>query len=239
MTTADSAPVLPNYDWSEFQRVLVVVAHPDDAEYGLSCAVAMWTRAGVEVSYLLLTHGEAGIRHLDPAEVGPLRAEEQRRACAAVGVQDLTLLNHPDGQLLESLELRRDIAAHIRRFRPDTVITANFELEAYGTFNQADHRVAGLMTVDAVRDADNPWVHRDLGLPAHGTSRLLVVNPGTPTHRIVVDEEAHLAGVRSLKCHEVYLRALPDHPKPEEFIPEMLAQPDGEYAVSFRVFEQI
>ncbi|AJK68465.1 PIG-L deacetylase family protein [Corynebacterium marinum] len=239
MTTTGPAPVLPNFDWSEFTRVLVVVAHPDDAEYGLSCAVAMWTRAGVEVSYLLLTHGEAGIRHLDPAEVGPLRAEEQRLACAAVGVGDLTLLNHPDGQLMESMELRRDIAEHIRRFRPDTVVTGNFELEAYGTFNQADHRVAGLMTVDAVRDADNPWVHRDLDLPAHKVSRLLVANPGAPTHRIGVDEQAHLAGVESLKCHKVYFEALPDHPKPEEFISEMLAQPDGGYAVSFRVFEQI
>lgn len=95
------------------------------------------------------------------------------------------------------------------------------------------------MTVDAVRDADNPWVHRDLDLPAHKVSRLLVANPGAPTHRIGVDEQAHLAGVESLKCHKVYFEALPDHPKPEEFIPEMLAQPDGGYAVSFRVFEQI
>ena len=92
---------------------------------------------------------------------------------------------------------------------------------------------------DAVRDADNPWVHRDLDLPTHKVSRLLVANPGAPTHRIGVDEQAHLAGVESLKCHKVYFEALPDHPKPEEFIPEMLAQPDGGYAVSFRVFEQI
>ena len=239
MTTTDEPAVLPDYDWSGFRRVLIVVAHPDDAEYGLSCAVAMWTRAGVEVGYLLLTHGEAGIRQLDPAEAGPLRAAEQRRACEVVGVSDLTLLNHPDGLLRESLELRRDIARRIREFRPDTVITANFEIEAYGTFNQADHRVAGLMTVDAVRDADNPWVHRDLDLPAHKTSRLLVANPGQPTHRIAVDEESRQAGVRSLSCHEAYLAALPDHPRPAEFIPEMLAQPDGGHAVSFRVFDQI
>ncbi len=239
MTTSTDVPALPDYDWSDFRRVLIVVAHPDDAEYGLSCAVDMWTRAGVEVGYLLLTHGEAGIRTMDPVEVAPLRAEEQRQACAAVGVTDLTLLDHPDGQLTESMELRRDIARHIRQFRPDTVITGNFEVEAYGTFNQADHRVAGLMTVDAVRDADNPWVHRDLALPAHKTNRLLVANPGQPTHRIAVDEQAEQAGVRSLHAHKAYFEALPDHPKPEEFIPEMLAQPDGGRGVAFRVFEQI
>ncbi|MDO5513250.1 PIG-L deacetylase family protein [Corynebacterium sp.] len=231
--------VLPTFDTSEVSRVLVVVAHPDDAEYGLSCAVAEWTDAGVEVGYLLLTHGEAGIRHMDPAEVAPLRAEEQRRACQIVGVHDLTLLEHPDGQLTDSLELRRDIAKHIRQFRPDTVITANFELEAYGSFNQADHRVAGLMTVDAVRDADNPWVHRDLDLPAHKVQRLLVANPGEPTHRVLISEDARQRGIDSLACHEVYFEALPDHPTPEEFIPMMLEQPDGAHAVSFRVFDPI
>ena len=231
--------VPPVLDWSGFKRVLIVVAHPDDAEYGLSCAVAMWTDAGVEVGYLLLTHGEAGIRHLDPAEVAPLRAEEQRRACEAVGVHDLTLLDHPDGQLMESLELRRDIARHIRGFQPDTVITANFDLEAYGSYNQADHRVAGLMTVDGVRDADNPWVHRDLDLAPHKVQRLLVANAAEPTHRVIVDEGAHRRGIDSLACHKVYFEALPEHPEPEDFVPMLLEQPDGEYAVNFRVFDPI
>ena len=231
--------VLPELDWSDFQRVLVVVAHPDDAEYGLSCAVDMWTRNGVEVGYLLLTHGEAGIRHLDPAESAPLRAEEQRLACECVGVSDLTLLEHPDGQLMDSLELRRDIARHIREFQPDTVITANFDLEAYGSYNQADHRVAGLMTVDAVRDADNPWVHRDLGLETHRTQRLLVANASDATHRVSVDDAGVRAGIQSLACHQVYFEALPDHPRPEDFVPMMLEQADGGQAVSFRVFDPI
>lgn len=236
MTTAD---VLPDLDWSSFKRVLVVVAHPDDVEYGLSCAVHEWTRAGVEVAYLLLTHGEAGIRSMDPDECGPLRAEEQRRACEAVGVSALTILDHPDGQLVEGLDLRRDIALEIREFQPDTVVTANFEVEAYGTFNQADHRVAGQATVDAVRDADNPWVHTYLDAPAWGVQRLLVVAPGQPTHRMVVDDEAVRAGIESLSCHERYLGELADHPKPAEFIPMMLQQPDGRSAVSFRVFDPI
>lgn len=242
-------PHLPDFDWSVLQRVLVVVAHPDDAEYGLSAAVDMWTRNGVEVAYLLLTHGEAGIRHLEPAQTGPLRAEEQRRACETVGVTDLTLLDYPDGQLTEalSLDLRRDIAAHIRRFRPDTVITINYELEAYGSFNQADHRVAGIVTVDAVRDADNPWIHRSPAgatdgapdLPAHKVQRLLVAGPGHPTHRVSVDEQAMQAGIDSLACHHAYFEALPDHPRPEVFIPDLLAQPDGVAAVTFRVFDPV
>src|SRR5699024_4525298 len=124
-------------------------------------AVAAWTAAGIEVSYLLLTRGEAGMAE-DPATVGPLRETERRRACARVGVSDLRYLDHPDGMLEGGLALRRDIARVVRQVRPDLILTANFEVEAYGGLNQADHRVAGLAAIDAARDAANPWVFREL-----------------------------------------------------------------------------
>lgn len=220
---------LPILDWSGFGRVLVVVAHPDDAEYGLSTAVNHWTRNGVEVAYLLLTHGEAGIRTMPPEQAGPVRAREQRAACDAVGVGDLTILDHPDSRLTESLELRRDIAAHIRRFRPDTVVTANFDVEAYGGFNQADHRVAGQVTVDAVSAADNPWSFPDLGAEPWGASRILIAGPAEPTHRMPVDEEDIRAGVVSLAAHETYWEALPDDPAADAgtFIRDLLADAGG------------
>ncbi|MGO1543566.1 MAG: PIG-L deacetylase family protein [Gulosibacter sp.] len=151
---------LETLDWNEWQRVLVVVAHPDDAEYGLSAAVSQWTRNGVEVSYLLLTSGEAGMQR-PPEEVGPIRAQEQREACETVGVADLSILNHPDGNLVYGLDLWRDIAQKVREFRPDVVITANYDLEAYGGLNQADHRAAGLAAIDGARDASNRWIFRE------------------------------------------------------------------------------
>jgi LmbE family N-acetylglucosaminyl deacetylase len=238
--SASTLPALPDTDWN---RVLCVVAHPDDMEYGTSAAVAMWTRRGVRVAYLLLTSGEAGMQ-TPPEEVGPLRAEEQRRACAAVGVDQLTILDHPDGMLVYGLDLRRDIARVIRQFRPDAVLTANFDFEAYGMLNQADHRAAGVAVVDAVRDADNTWVFRELaaeGLAKWHTRCLLVVGPGRPTHALAVDEEAVAASVASLESHEAYLADLPGHPKPAEFIPEILreaGQAHGtEYAVGFGVFD--
>ena len=137
-------------DWSDWKRVLCVVAHPDDTEYGLSAAVNMWTRAGIEVGYLLLTAGEAGMKR-DPAEAGPLRQGEQRAACDAVGVEHLTILGHADGHLMPNLDLRRDIAREIRGYRPDVVIAQNFDVEAPWGLNQADHRAVGLATIDAVR----------------------------------------------------------------------------------------
>ena len=163
---------LPFFDDSGINRVLCIVAHPDDMEYGGSAAVARWTGMGIEVSYLLLTAGEAGMRSRDPEEVGPLRAQEQRQACHEVGVEDLQVLDFPDGMLEPTLELRRQIARQIRHVRPDAVVTQPWDLEVEWGLNHADHRAAGIATVDAIRDADNPWVFRELredqGLEAWG-----------------------------------------------------------------------
>ncbi|AGF72079.1 PIG-L deacetylase family protein [Corynebacterium halotolerans] len=230
-------------DWSNWKRVLVVVAHPDDAEYGLSAAVHHWTNAGVEVSYLLLTNGQAGMQR-PPEEAGRVRAEEQRHACEAVGVSDLMLLNHPDGHLVYGLDLRRDIARRIRRLRPDAVITTNFDLEAPWGLNQADHRAAGLAAVDAVRDAGNRWVFREQieqeGLETWHVGHILVAGHGAPTHGTAVGQADRDAAVASLECHTEYLADLPDHPAPADFLPEILAA-DGallgaDFGVTFRVY---
>lgn len=226
---------LETLSWQNWERVLVVVAHPDDPEYGLSAAVKEWTDAGVEVSYLLLTHGEAGIQGLDPEKTGPLRAAEQQAACDVVGVKNLTILNHPDSMLVYNLELRRDIAREIRVRKPNAVVLSNFEVEAYGGLNQADHRVAGLAGVDATRDAANPWAQRELEEEPWGADHIVVAGHPEPTHRMALSQKAVDAGVASLQAHKEYLAALPDHPKPEVFIPEVLSTEDG-YAAMFRVF---
>lgn len=231
---------VPDAEWN---RVLAVVAHPDDMEYGASAAVAAWTDRGVEVAYLLLTAGEAGMAEA-PEVIAPLRAAEQRAACGCVGVEQLTILDHPDGMLEATLAVRRDIAREIRRFRPDAVVTANFALEAYGGLNMADHRAAGISVVDATRDADNPWVFRELadeGLAPWHTHALLVVGDDRPTHALAVDRAAVDASVSSLRSHAAYLDHVTGHPDPGVFIPEMLAaggrQFGTDYAVTFRVHD--
>ena len=81
-------------DW---ERGAAIAAHPDDLEYGLASAVARFTRQGKNVSYVMVTSGEAGIDGLPPRECGPLREEEERRSAAVVGVDDVEFLGHPDG----------------------------------------------------------------------------------------------------------------------------------------------
>ncbi len=87
----------------------MIAAHPDDVEWGASAAVAAWTAAGKSVDYLLATRGEAGIAGMPPAEAGPLREAEQRAACEAVGVRDLTFLDQADGRIEEGVALRREL----------------------------------------------------------------------------------------------------------------------------------
>lgn len=224
MTNRPALAPLPD---DEIRRILAVVAHPDDMEYGLSAAVNHWTSRGIEVAYLLLTSGEAGMQR-PPEIVGPLRASEQRAACTEVGVERLTILDHPDGTLMPTLELRRDIAREIRLFRPDAVLTMNWNVEVAWGLNQADHRAAGIATLDACRDADNTWVFPELaadaGLEKWGPTWLLVGGDDHPTHAIEVSDADVAAAVASLSAHRAYLADLPWHPSPAEFLPPMLAE---------------
>lgn len=229
-------------DW---ERALAVVAHPDDMEYGASAAVARWTDAGKSVAYLLVTRGEAGIDGMDPDEVGPRRAEEQRAACDAVGVTELAFLDHPDGVIEYGLALRRDIAAVIRGYRPELVVTLNHrETFPGGGLNMADHRVVGSAVLDAVRDAANRWVFRDLldaGLEPWNGVRWVALS-GSPDAGHAVDVTATIdRGIASLAAHRLYLDGLGDTSMadPGEFL-RPLAAATGErfgvaYATSFEL----
>jgi len=208
MTTPPESPRLLEPFPEDWQRALAVVAHPDDMEYGTSAAVARWTAQGKSVAYCLLTSGEAGIDNLEPEQAGPVRKEEQRAACAAVGVTDLEFLGFPDGVLEYGLPLRRAIAAVIRRHRPEVVITGNFrDTFGPGALNMADHIVAGQATLDAARDAGNRWVFRDLlaeGLEPWNGVRLVAAG-GSPqaTHAVDIGDYFE-AGVESLRAHKAY-----------------------------------
>ena len=192
-------------DW---ERALAIVAHPDDMEYGAASAVARWTAQGKQITYVLVTRGEAGIASMSPDEAAPIRVEEQRASCAAVGVSELHFLDHRDGLVEDGIPLRRDLAASIRRHRPEVVLSINHH-DSWGgsSWNHVDHRVVGRNLLDAVRDAANPWIFRDAGEPWGGV-RFVAFN-ASPQSTHAVDIADHLAdGVASLACHASYLEGL-------------------------------
>lgn len=226
-----------------WQRALCIVAHPDDLEYGTAAAVAGWTDAGKDVTYLLVTRGEAGISTMDPAQVGPLREQEERDGAREVGVEEVHFLEgFADGVVEADLELRRALAREIRRVRPEMVTTLT-HAEAFegGNLNQADHRAVGLSVIDAVAAAGNRWIFPELlaeGFePWDGVRWIAVSAAADPTHEIDVTDHFERA-VASLEAHREYLSALgPDYPTPRELLGDILAHPEqeGRYRWAARV----
>jgi LmbE family N-acetylglucosaminyl deacetylase len=218
---------LPRLD-EDFERVLCVVAHPDDLEYGSASAVAKWTEAGKTVTYLLATRGEAGIDGMTPDEAAPLREQEERDGAAIVGVETVEFLDHVDGAVEYGLPLRRDLARAIRRHRPHLLVGTTFELRfAGGMTNQADHRAVGLALLDAAKDAGNRWIFPELIdeglLPWSGVTAVCLAGAPNPTHG--VDVTGYLdKGIASLAAHEAYLAGLGDNaPDPAEMLGWMAA----------------
>jgi len=222
MTAQDGLQLLDE----DVGRVLAVAAHPDDLEYGPAAAVATWTTAGHEVAYVLATRGEAGIDHLAPEECASVREDEQRRSARVVGVESVEFLHHQDGLLVAGPELRRDLAAAIRRHRPDTVVTVNHRerwTEDGEALNSADHRALGQALLDAVADAGNRWIFRGVGGEPHQARTVLV--SGSPRARHAIDVSgAEDRAVASLAEHATYLDGLGDHPMADpELVRWMLA----------------
>jgi len=217
------APVDPLQEMpTDLERVLAIVAHPDDLEYGASAAVAVWVDAGVDVTYVLVTRGEAGIDTIDPATCGPLREAEEREAARCVGVSAVEFLGYQDGVIEHSLELRRDLAGAIRRHRPDLVVTLNHHDQWFGQgWNSPDHRNTGRAVLDAVGDAGNRWIFPELvhaGM-APWTARHGVAVYGSEhvTHAVAVEAGIDRA-IASLEAHATYLTVLGDGTDPRELL---------------------
>ncbi|GIH80517.1 PIG-L deacetylase family protein [Planobispora longispora] len=232
---------------TDWQRALAIVAHPDDLEYGTAAAIASWTDERREVSYLLATRGEAGIDSLDPARAAKVREREQRASAAVVGVTSVEFLDHQDGVIQYGPALRRDLAAAIRRHRPELVLTINHHDTWGGTFwNTPDHRAVGRAALDAAADAGNRWIFPELadrGLsPWDGVRWVAVSGSPSPTHAVEVSGGLERA-VLSLLEHRTYIEALTDE-EPESYCRAFVEQVTstaaarfgGRPAVSFELF---
>lgn len=194
---------------SEVQRALVIAAHPDDIDFSAAGTVALWTDAGIEVSYCLATDGDAGgfDDSVPRAEMGPLRRKEQAAAAACVGVRDVRFLGYPDGQLEPGLALRRDLARVIRQVRPDRVVCPSPERDYQRIgIGHPDHRAVGSAALDAVYpDARNPYAFPELRL-AEGlepwTVREVWISAGPAAAHFVDITGTFSRKVAALDAHE-------------------------------------
>jgi LmbE family N-acetylglucosaminyl deacetylase len=158
-------------DDADIDRILVVTAHPDDVDFGAGGTVATWTKAGYEVTYCIVTNGDAG--GFDPdvprSEIAGIRQAEQRAAAAEVGVTDVRFLGYADGRVVPSLELRRDISRVIREVRPQRLLTQSPQRNYERIYaSHPDHLACGEATLCAVYpDARNPFAHPELAAEGH------------------------------------------------------------------------
>jgi len=163
-------------NWQAPQRILVVLAHPDDPEFFCGATIARWTDAGHEVIYWLLTCGDKGASDPDtnPGELCGDRRIEQTNAAAVLGVHEVHIMDHPDGYLVPDLALRKEVTRIIRQVHPDVLVTCDPKTLYVGDnrINHPDHRAAGQVGLDAVFPAAGnpmffPELMREEGLAPH------------------------------------------------------------------------
>ena len=234
-------------DDSEIRRILVINAHPDDVDFSAAGTVALWTDAGIDVTYCVVTDGDAGgfDESVPRDEISPMRRAEQTAAAKCVGVSDLRFLGYPDGQVEATLELRRDLARVIRQVRPDRLLCPSPERNYLRVpASHPDHRAVGSAALDAVYpDARNPFAFPELlagGGLAPWTVREVWMGGATPNHYVDVTGTfgRKVAALRAHESQTGHMEGL------EDFLRGWLARnaeqagwPEGRLAEAFQVVE--
>ena len=233
-------------DDTEVSRILVIAAHPDDVDFGAAGTIAGWTEAGIEVSYCIVTDGDAG--GSDPSvsrsDMAALRRVEQTAAAKCVGVQDLRFLGYPDGRVEATIGLRKDLARVIRQVRPDRVVCPSPDrIYARVQASHPDHRAVGSAALDAVYpDARNPFAFPELiadeGLQ-EWTVREVWLSASPQPDRFVDMTATFDRKVAALRAHESQTGQMTDL---EEFLRGWLTRsaalgglPEGRLAEAFQV----
>ena len=179
----------------EIKRVLVVMAHPDDCDFGAGGTIAQWTARGIEVSYCIITNGDQGGEEsgIPLEEMAKVRQKEQRDAGAALGVSEITYLNYRDGWLMPSIELRKEIVKAIRIAKPDRMVVQSPERNWERIYSShPDHLAAGETAIQAVYpDARNPFAFTDLkevGLEPWRVREVWITGSPTPNHFVDITD---------------------------------------------------
>jgi LmbE family N-acetylglucosaminyl deacetylase len=232
----------------EFERALVVFAHPDDAEFLCGGTVARWTRDGTEVHYVCATDGSAGWNgpDLGREEIARTREREMRDAAEVLGVSGVDFLSYVDGSLQADLALRRDVCREVRRRRPEVVVTFDPSMLWAGRsyINHPDHRAVGQAVLDVVA-CDAPTRPQfpellDEGFEPYSVPRLwLAGDAGQSDQRVDIGETIDLK-IKALKAHVSQIENMGEFDVDERmrrWAEREAEDDDFEYGEAFRVFD--
>ncbi len=171
---------------------IVVTPHPDDSEIGCGGTIAKWIREGAKVIYLLCTNGDKGTsdNQMTSDRLASIRAEEQLKAAAVLGVEEVISLGYPDGALEDSPVFRGQIVRAIRKYKPDVLLCT--DPVRVGFYLHRDHRICGIVSLDALypfaRDRLHYPEHESEGLAAHKTPDALLWGTEAPDTFIDISE---------------------------------------------------
>jgi len=187
---------------------MAITAHPDDSEFTVAGTVARWVKEGWRVIYVICTDGSRGSNDPDmpPERIGPIRHAEQREAAQILGVESVIFLDHEDGTLEPTMELRRELTRLVRRYRPDIVICTDpsryFNRNVY--VNHPDHRAAGEAALYAIfPSAVTRYIFRELldeGLEPYKVREIYLSGTLEPDTWVDITETIDLK-LAALKAH--------------------------------------
>lgn len=207
------------------ERLMVIVAHPDDADFGPAATVARWVDAGTVAQLVCCTSGDAGADdpRMDPLALARIREAEQRAAARHVGYEAVIFLHQPDGALENDLALREQLVRLIRTFRPDAVATMDptVVIHEEGYIQHTDHRAAAMAAVDAVYPAARnamafPHLAIHEGLAPHEVARLYLfwtdrpnawVDVGATLERKIAALREHASQIREPEALQERIRS--------------------------------
>ncbi len=205
------------------QRVLVVNAHPDDSEYWCAGTVCEWIQRGASVHYLLCTDGGKGSsdHEVKSQDLAAIREGEQEEAARILGVHEVVMLHHPDGELEDTSDFRKEIVREVRRVRPDVVICPEPYRMNLGWHR--DHRIAGQVTLDAVFPFARDHLHfqelwEEEGLEPHKTGTVLFWGAEQPDTYVDISNSIGLK-TQALMAHQTQVKTRTES-EVEEFVKE-------------------
>jgi LmbE family N-acetylglucosaminyl deacetylase len=198
--------------WEKKQKILVILAHPDDPEFFCGATLARWAAMEHEIVYCLLTCGDKGTndRTIKADELCGLRVNEQRAAAAVIGARNVRFMGYADGYIIPDLELRKEVTRVIRQEKPDIIVTCDPLLVYAGEtrLNHPDHRAAGQVVIDAVFPAAGNHMYfpelLEEGLEPHTPSEVWLSIPQTATVTLDVTDYWDVK-IRALKEHKTQI----------------------------------
>lgn len=190
------------------RRALFIFAHPDDIEFSVAGTAARWARAGSELTYVVITDGNAGSHEdgMTASKLAEIRRAEQEAAADVAGAARCVFLGYDDGLLEPTLALRKELVRLIRRYRPNVVVcgdpTVFFPNDT--RINHPDHRAAATAAIDATFPAaEMPLLFPEMGsdgLRAHKVNYVYISNPREATYYVDISETIDVK-IEALRQH--------------------------------------